>query len=72
MPRILVLHRGYGCDTGCCGHYIEVDGREVAFLFEHPGGSEERMDFIRRIVAQKLGDVDVADIDFTDCVVLDD
>ena len=23
--KILVLHTGYGCDTGCCGHAIEVE-----------------------------------------------
>ncbi len=36
--RIVVYHGGYGCDTGCCGHYIEVDGedRPGSFTFDHP------------------------------------
>jgi hypothetical protein len=23
MSKLIVYHRGYGCDTGCCGHTVE-------------------------------------------------
>lgn len=42
--RVRVFHEGYGCDTGCCGHTIEVleESGEVhpvgrrLFEFAHP------------------------------------
>lgn len=29
MAKVIVYHRGYGCDTGCCGHVVEVFDDEV-------------------------------------------
>lgn len=34
--RVVVYHAGYGCDTGCCGHVIELNGEEHGFEFIHP------------------------------------
>lgn len=39
--RVVIEHRGYGCDTGCCGHQITAyDDRgmivESYFDFTHP------------------------------------
>jgi hypothetical protein len=38
--RVRVYHAGYGCDTGCCGHIVEITlpgGQEKShFEFEHP------------------------------------
>ena len=49
---VLVMHGGYGCDTGCCGHWIEIrddDGKKKfaqplrdAFTFDHPRGTFDR------------------------------
>lgn len=37
---VRVYHSGYGCDTGCCGHIVEVDkdGKYLGqdFSFTHP------------------------------------
>lgn len=35
--KIRVLHAYYGCDTGCCGHILEIDGEEdrSSFTFSH-------------------------------------
>ena len=34
--KVRVYHSEYGCDTGCCGHTVEMeDGREH-FEFTHP------------------------------------
>ncbi len=38
--RVRVYHSRYGCDSGCCGHVVEVtrpDGTKCdAFEFDHP------------------------------------
>ncbi len=40
LVRVRVYHSGYGCDTGCCGHVVEItmpDGKEkTRFEFDHP------------------------------------
>lgn len=43
--KVRVLHAYYGCDTGCCGHFIEMedsDGKitESSFEFTHPYGED--------------------------------
>lgn len=41
--KVRVYHGYYGCDTGCCGHYVELEGKEEEFTFEHNysfGGEE--------------------------------
>lgn len=42
---VRVLHGYYGCDTGCCGHFVELedsDGKvtESSFDFSHPYGDD--------------------------------
>lgn len=29
MGKVIVYHRGYGCDTGCCGHTVEIYADDV-------------------------------------------
>jgi hypothetical protein len=42
--RVRVYHSNYGCETGCCGHIVELsmpDGSlQKNFEFEHPCGQE--------------------------------
>jgi hypothetical protein len=80
--RIIVSHAGYGCDTGCCGHVIEVDGEQVgSFHFDHPyagihASREEKervyREFAEELVRDELGEAHVADLDWEDCLVIDD
>lgn len=70
MPKIIVVHRSYGCDTGCCGHVVEVDGEERQFEFSHPYG-QPTPDFVRALVTEVCGEDHVADIDWDHCVVFD-
>lgn len=80
--RVIVSHAGYGCDTGCCGHVIEVDGVQVGdFHFDHPYADyklppEERdavyRKFAEELVRAELGEEHVADLDWDDCVIVDD
>lgn len=39
--RIVIYHANYGCETGCCGHIIEITGYGEGidcdkFEFTHP------------------------------------
>lgn len=42
--RVRVYHRPYGCETGCCGHAVELTGGAVTgaekFEFAHPHGDD--------------------------------
>lgn len=69
--KIIVYHREYGCETGCCGHVVEVDGRDKKFNFSHPF-KESVKEFIENLVAGVCGAEAVKDIDFDHCVVLED
>lgn len=73
---VWVEHRGYGCETGCCGHAVRVEDeqgeREVAFaLMDHPAG-EDPVTFARELVTDELGAEHVADLDWERCVIIDD
>jgi hypothetical protein len=76
MVRIVVYHRGYGCDTGCCGHAIEVIGTqgesdEACFEFDHPRADESPRQFAERMIRRHLGDKHVADLDWDNCMIAD-
>lgn len=68
--RIIVTHGMYGCDTGCCGHYIEVDGKEVDFDFSHPKGKEDLKSYAEELV--KANGCDPKDLDWEHCLVVYD
>lgn len=75
MARVVVLHRHYGCETGCCGHVVEVDDEQVGdFVFEHPDSDahEDRVAFAREMITEVLGAEHVADLDWEWCEALDD
>lgn len=33
--KVRVYHSYFGCDTGCCGHVLEIDDTRVDFDFMH-------------------------------------
>lgn len=81
--RVIVFHSGYGCDTGCCGHVVQLGDKE-SFAFDHPWGvhetrywrgddgdefPEEIRAFVRELVTEEFGAEHVADIDWSECVV---
>ncbi len=84
MPKVVVFHAYYGCDTGCCGHAVEMDDTE-RFVFTHPdfhgpgwarlkGEALEKTtrEFVKDLVTQEFGAKHVADIDWDDVMVSDD
>lgn len=76
--KIVVVHGQYGCETGCCGHWIKIDGDvardtetgHMGFAFDHPNPGETPRAFAERVLREELGEAHVADLDFENCVIL--
>ena len=72
--RVVVYHSGYGCDTGCCGHVVELDGeRTDSFEFGHPEEGELREwaeELAKKEVYSTFGAAHVADLDWEHCDVV--
>lgn len=68
--KIRVLHAYYGCETGCCGHIIEIDDEEYyeSFEFGHADesdrDSEEFRKRVQKFVARFIPDACVDSIDW--------
>ncbi len=73
MTKVIVYHRGYGCQTGCCGHAVQINGDEdnEEFQFEHPYQRTDE-EFVRWMVTETMGADHVADIDWENCIVISD
>jgi hypothetical protein len=69
--KVVVVHRGYGCDTGCCGHCIEVDGEELdgSFQFDHPFDKDKRR-YAEEFI--KAAGCDPADLVWNECIIVKD
>ena len=47
--KVRVYHSGYGCDTGCCGHIVELtDSDRTVGLFEFTHPRMENMEDVRK------------------------
>lgn len=68
--KVIVYHGYYGCDTGCCGHIIEMDGKEE-FVFDHPW-NEDFKSWAKELVRESFGEEHVADLDWKNSRVIDD
>lgn len=70
--KIVVYHAYYGCDTGCCGHTIEVEeAPHPRFRFTHPYGGDHRA-FAEDLIREEMGDEHVADLDWDNSYICDD
>lgn len=72
MTKVIVYHTLYGCETGCCGHAIEMAGQRAEFDFAHPGYKQDFRSFAEELVRDAFGDEHVADLDWENCVIVDD
>lgn len=70
MRAVVVYHGYYGCESGCCGHRVEL-GNESRWRFEHPCG-QDPLEFARELVSDAYGEEHVADLDWENCLVVDD
>lgn len=73
--RVIVYHSSWGCDSGCCGHTVEIEGGREEFEFTHPGSCgmpKEPRAFAEEFVRQIFGEKHVADLDWENCVICED
>lgn len=68
--KVIVYHDYFGCDTGCCGHTVEM-GDQSKFDFCHPY-SEDHLEFAKRLVEDTFGAEHVADLDWENCIISED
>lgn len=70
MAHIVVYHSYYGCETGCCGHTVEIDDKEE-FFFDHPHYKDDFRKWAEELVRNQFGEEHVADLDWENCIVSD-
>lgn len=63
LRQVRVYHSMYGCETGCCGHTVEVDGKEH-FHFDHPVSGQDPIEYAKKLVEGTLGAGHCADLDW--------
>jgi hypothetical protein len=68
--KVIVYRSFHGCETGCCGHTVQL-GDEERFEFSHPWGEDE-LTWAKELVAEVYGPEHVADLDWENCEVVDD
>lgn len=79
VGKITVVHDLYGCESGCCGHRVQVSGDDAlaakmrgrGWFFEHPY-SRTHEEFIRDLVIQTFGVDALPLIDYDNCRVSED
>ena len=75
MTKVIVYHASYGCDSGCCGHQVEVDGVGKGFTFDHPydlRDEERTRAWAPEIIEAKFGEDHGLDLDWENCLIGDD
>lgn len=70
--KILVMHTYYGCQTGCCGHTIYVDGVSQGFEWIHPDEGDDYREWAEELVKSEWGAEHVADLDWDNCLVVEE
>lgn len=75
--KVIVYHASYGCETGCCGHVVQVVGNDYTqkFHFEHPymiNNEEALKQWAKDLVEDTFGKDHTYDLDWENCNILDD
>jgi len=79
--KVIVYHTSYGCESGCCGHAVELqDDVDCAvssrFTFDHPrgltGDKEKLRQWVEDVIADELGKEHVKDLDWDGCTFSND
>ena len=73
MTAIVVYHEQYGCETGCCGHRVEVVAGTDRFVFDHANSSDpaDTRRFAEDAIRKTFGAEHVADLDFANSVIVE-
>jgi hypothetical protein len=51
--NIRVYHTSYGCDTGCCGHCVELDGDQIRERFEFTHDEDDWAEWAKGVVKER-------------------
>ncbi len=82
--RLVVIHEGYGCETGCCGHAVRLNDdplHDARYPMLHCGTIVKEMDFSHpygedfRAYAEeqvRAAGCDPADLDWEHSYICDD
>ena len=74
--KVIVVHEGYGCDTGCCGHAIYVNNERFRSEFEFghadvdPKDKEAMIRWAKNFVREQMGEEHVKDLDWENCQIV--
>jgi 7-cyano-7-deazaguanine synthase in queuosine biosynthesis len=72
MRKIIVLHSGYGCESGCCGHVVKLSDNDEnvseEFAFEH-ADKDDDIEFAKNLVEQTYGKDHVLDLDWESSII---
>jgi len=69
MAQVIVYHSYAGCDTGCCGHTVELEDGRKEFEFSHPWSMTDARDWAEGLIREKFGEEHVADLDWDNCEI---
>ena len=74
--KVTVYHSYFNCESGCCGHTVELredNGafKKSKFKFTHPYGKDEK-EFVKELVTTEFGADHVADVDWENVDVSDE
>ena len=72
MTKVVVYHRSYGCDTGCCGHVVRLGAEQEEFDFTHPHKTDDHRAWAESLVQATFGSEHVADLDWDNCIIVND
>jgi hypothetical protein len=73
MAHIVVYHGNFNCDTGCCGHRVEIDRHQRGFTFDHPDqavSDDDLRAWARQVVIDETGEHHASDLDWDNCVII--
>lgn len=73
--RIIVYHDLHGCDTGCCGHVVELrddddDYKDGELHFDHPEVGDDPIAFAKRLLSKSFPKEHLADLDWDNCKIV--
>lgn len=74
--KAVIYHDYYGCDTGCCGHVIELEEDEQnmprRFSFDHPFYDEEFRKWAEQHLREEFGPDHTYNLDWENCLIISD
>jgi hypothetical protein len=69
--KVIVYHAEYGCDTGCCGHVVELEDGRHEFDFSHPYGEDPKQ-YAKDLIESSFPEEHTLDLDWDNCVIVDE